>query len=347
MRKRKIVKEASVLLIFVLMLSSVGAMAANIGSRTATCIVGVAASGNTWYVDDDNTEGPWEGTQEHPFQHIQEALDSDLVKNGDTICVASGTYYGGIHLLKQVNLIGENKETTIIDGTGYDLAVDNFGTGYPLSLNTISSFTIKNGDHGGIGFMFCNSNTITDNIFINNGDDPYSYQYAIEFFGCNSNTITGNTFIDNNGGIMLEWHASFNTITDNTFSNNNKVGIAIGTVDPDWADACIGNTVTGNTITYSDEAGIYLACRANTIGGTGDLKNIISDNEVGIKVFSSSYDISTLETNNEFSNNHFNVVYADGISQQTSTTTSQSSSSTQQSSILLFFQILQRLMNIQ
>ncbi len=25
----------------------------------------------TIYVDDDNTEGPWDGTQEHPYQHIQ------------------------------------------------------------------------------------------------------------------------------------------------------------------------------------------------------------------------------------------------------------------------------------
>ena len=63
MKKKCFVKEASVLLILVLMLSSVGAMAANTASQKTTFL------GTTWYVDDDNTEGPWEGTQEHPFQH--------------------------------------------------------------------------------------------------------------------------------------------------------------------------------------------------------------------------------------------------------------------------------------
>ena len=311
MQKKFLVKEASVLLILALLVPSISAIASN-----RTPFQTTATLDTTWYVDDDNTEGPWEGTQEHPFQYIQDATDSDLVKNGDTIHVASGTYYGGIHLLKQVNLIGENKETTIIDGTGYDYAVDNCGQGYPLHQNTISGFTIKNGDYGGMTFMFCNSNTITDNIFENNQGE------GIEFYSCSFNTVTDNTFIDNYAGIYLEWHASFNTITDNTFSNSEYIGIGIGTVDPDWADVCIGNTVTGNTITYSGEVGIYLACNDNTIGGTGNLKNTISNNAVGIKVFSSSYNTQTLLDHNEFNDNQNDIVYSEGRSQQTSTTTS-------------------------
>ena len=27
------------------------------------------------YVDDDNTTGPWDGTEDHPFQFIQDGID--------------------------------------------------------------------------------------------------------------------------------------------------------------------------------------------------------------------------------------------------------------------------------
>ena len=30
----------------------------------------------TIYVDDDNTDGPWDGTQEHPYQFIQDGVDN-------------------------------------------------------------------------------------------------------------------------------------------------------------------------------------------------------------------------------------------------------------------------------
>ena len=36
----------------------------------------------TIYVDDDNTEGLWEGTLEHPYQYIQDGIDS--ASDGDT-----------------------------------------------------------------------------------------------------------------------------------------------------------------------------------------------------------------------------------------------------------------------
>ena len=49
------------------------------------------ATAATIYVDDDNTTGPWDGTPEHPYQYIQEGVDSSNV--GDTVFVFKGTYY--------------------------------------------------------------------------------------------------------------------------------------------------------------------------------------------------------------------------------------------------------------
>ena len=111
------------------------------------------------YVDDDNTEGPWDGTIHHPYQYIQDGIDA--ADNGDTVFVYSGIYkkeiYEEIKVNKTIKLIGENKNTTIIDG---------FGQVYGISIFSdsvfISGFTIKKASDSGIG-IFSNLNTISEN----------------------------------------------------------------------------------------------------------------------------------------------------------------------------------------
>ena len=71
---------------------------------------------NTIYVDDDNIEGPWDGTQEYPFRFIQDAIEAS--SDGDTAFVYSGTYCENIEVHTSIHLVGENWTTTIIDGSG-------------------------------------------------------------------------------------------------------------------------------------------------------------------------------------------------------------------------------------
>ena len=81
-------------------------------------------SGNTLYVDDDNNSGPWDGTQEHPYRHIQQAIDN--ASSGDTIFIFNGIYNqianlgvidSSVALInKSLNIVGEDKNNTIIDG---------------------------------------------------------------------------------------------------------------------------------------------------------------------------------------------------------------------------------------
>ncbi|MBA7671886.1 hypothetical protein ES703_80053 [subsurface metagenome] len=47
-------------------------------------------AGNTIYVDDSNTAGPWNGTIDYPYQYIQDGIDNATA--GDTIVVNDGTY---------------------------------------------------------------------------------------------------------------------------------------------------------------------------------------------------------------------------------------------------------------
>ena len=70
----------------------------------------------TIYVDDNNTDPPWIGTPEHPYQYIQDAVE--ITMNGDRVFVFNGTYYENVVVHKSINLIGEDKNTVIIDGGG-------------------------------------------------------------------------------------------------------------------------------------------------------------------------------------------------------------------------------------
>jgi len=95
----------------------------------------------TWYVDDDNCPGPGNGTIDNPFCKIQYGIDN--ASDGDTIYVFNGTYYENIVIDKSIILLGENKDTTIVDGNGKGdvalLTADN---------TCISNLTLQNGGTG-------------------------------------------------------------------------------------------------------------------------------------------------------------------------------------------------------
>jgi len=294
MNKKCFVKEASVLLILVLMLSSVGVMAANTQFQTSGSFV-VEAYGTTWYVPDD-------------FPTIQEAIDSESVNDGDTIYVRSGTYYEDIDVDKSIKLIGENKETTIIDADGENYAVDLI-----VDSVTISGFTIRDSTIAGIGAH-------------NSGfDPPFTDQ----------NTITDNIITNNENGILL-YQTEFNTITGNTITDNHVYGI--------WLSWTEFNTITGNTITDNGYYGIRLFYSSdNIIGGdTDDLKNNIEDHSIGIYIEGCLYYKVTLMKNNIFEGNTVNIWGAIPKVDQSSQQFSQFSSSL----FFQIFQILQRLLNI-
>jgi len=97
---------------------------------------------NTVYVDDDNIDGPWYGTIEYPCQCIHDGID--YAGRKDEVYVFNGTYSGNVVIYKKINLIGEDKDATIIDGDqtekdGIIVASNNI---------KITGFHIKNCDHG-------------------------------------------------------------------------------------------------------------------------------------------------------------------------------------------------------
>jgi parallel beta-helix repeat protein len=91
--------------------------------------------GNTLYVG---------GTGPHNYTKIQDAIDN--VSDGDTVFVYTGIYYENITVDKSIDLIGEDKQSTIINGKNNKVPVLIFS-----SYTLLSNFCIKKSKQSGFG----------------------------------------------------------------------------------------------------------------------------------------------------------------------------------------------------
>ena len=233
------------------------------------------------------------GNGPNNYTSIQDAIDDAM--SGDTIFVYddSSPYYEGINVDKSIALIGENRNTTIIDGNGSWVVINITADGV-----TIENFTIQNGEYGGI-YIYSNYNCISHNIITNNGWDgvylEHSYNnrilwnsiasidgWAIDIYYSHNNVIASN-FIDLNERGISFMNASYNKISNNTISNHEIEGITI------W----IGhdNIIKNNNFS-NNEVGIYLLSSNNSVSNNSfyrcgivvhSLHNEIIDNTVNNK----------------------------------------------------------------
>jgi len=162
------------------------------------------------------------------FATIQEAIDYSI--DGDTVLVSAGTYVENINFNgKNIALIGEDRETTIIDG-GQNGSVVTFNSG-ESSILALTGFTIQNGfadfdgDLIGGGGIYCKqSNPIISNlIIINNTSSDDAGGNGAGIYCKNSSlnlneVIIVNNYADIGGGISCD--NSTLTITNLTISNN-------------------------------------------------------------------------------------------------------------------------------
>jgi len=166
------------------------------------------------------------------YSKIKDAVDN--ASDGDTVFVFddSSPYIERIQIRKTIQLIGENKETTVIDAgsTSYTNVVEIY---HNVSGVTINGFTIKQGMHGidiyGDGYNIISNNNIIENNFpliirknaVNNLiSDNYidAAGEKVSLTIVSSNNIFKNNIIANDDGIeFLESHN--NTIEFNEFKN--------------------------------------------------------------------------------------------------------------------------------
>ena len=109
-------------------------------------IVNCSATKTTIYVDDDGGAD---------YTTIQEGINA--ASNGDTIYVYNGTYYENIVIKKTINLVGENKDITTIDGYSDEL---NLVIHISADNVEITGFTIRNSrdNYYCLGVILNNSN---------------------------------------------------------------------------------------------------------------------------------------------------------------------------------------------
>ena len=212
----------------------------------------------TWIVDDD---GPAD------FHTLQEAIGG--VNTGDTIFVKNGTYREHVTINKNVLLVGESAEATIIDGSYVGNVVE-----VTASNVAIIGFTIRNSGEqwtdGGIALNHVNNCNISRNkITANKG-------HGIRLYTSSNNKIIGNSIIANNwGGIWVSTYANHNRISGNNIIANTGNGV--------WLDASTNNSVIGNNIVDNNDGIALCGPWNNTITGN----NVTANHGDGIRLISS------------------------------------------------------------
>ena len=165
--------------------------------------------GNILYVGGD---GPGN------YSTIQEAIDNS--SDGDTVFVFddSAPYYENVVVNKSIDLIGEDRDTTIIDGGGSGDVVY-----ISAEKVNISKFTIQNSGNSGYpdydsGIKIKSEyNNISANLIKNNSRGIWIH--------ANNNTIADNyVILSTNQGIEI-YLSRNNIIVDNNVSSNTKAGI--------------------------------------------------------------------------------------------------------------------------
>jgi hypothetical protein len=105
------------------------------------------------------------------FSTIQEAIDSPLVQNGDTVVVRAGTWYENINFKGKAIIVKSESgpEDTVIDGQRINTVV-TFDSG-EWTDSVLDGFTITNGHAGAAGGILCffpSSPTIINNKIVGN-----------------------------------------------------------------------------------------------------------------------------------------------------------------------------------
>jgi parallel beta-helix repeat protein len=166
------------------------------------------------------------------YTTIQGAIDANETLNGHTIFVENGVYFEHVVVNKSISLIGENRESTIVNGS-------NVGTVITIEANhtAIKNFLICNSgtNLGNVGIYLgfvrdarIEKNVITntggiyeifsDNVAFNENVMNYNW-YALCLMDSSNNNITANVMENNHYGISLDGCNS-SILSNNTMNNN-------------------------------------------------------------------------------------------------------------------------------
>lgn len=229
------------------------------------------------------------------YETIQDAVNAST--QGETIRVFPGTYDEKVTIINKSNIriIGEDKETTIINGKVYIgsdfVEIDGFtiqSGEYGVYVRSSNFSNINNnifleiGEYGAVNLYHSNNSTISNNtidhvemegVYITGNDNIVEHNYIYEtergvVIEGNRTEVSNNEIFNNSLGIYL-YKSNENTIFDNIVYDSSSEGIKLWYSDE--------NTVEHNSV--NDTMGVVISSYSdyNTI-----VDNIICKNEQGI-----------------------------------------------------------------
>jgi len=271
---------------------------------------------NTIFVDDDKPAD---------FTNIQDAIDA--ANAGDTIFIKNGTYFENIIIDKSINLIGENKYNTVIDGGIKPRLFKRYSITIFVETDHVNilNLTVQNAtgiDGRGIYFIKNNGIEILKNNTIKNTIIK-DCSYGLIIVNPLNNTVLNNSFYNCCGGYFyprLTYHKNIyenNTVNDKEIlslinKENLKIEGDYGVITlTDCRNITINNFTTSNitvgidisfsekitvkncTITNTNRGGIYVHHSKNC----KFIKNHFENDNWGIFLRKSN--------NNQILNNNF------------------------------------------
>ncbi len=240
------------------------------------------------------------------YSSIQDAINES--SDGDTVFVYRGTYIENLCVNKSIVLIGEDRDTTIIDGSEKDSPVWISTIIIRANSVNVKGFTILNEKAYSCGIfigMNYNENVIVDNNII----FPWK---GIWLWESRNNIIKENIISDTWDGIYLEGSED-NVITDNILFTNGISGISLEDANNNIITGCFirknlfgivcsssnGNKISGNNIDSNEEIGVVIEY---------SILNIISANNI-INNTLDAYFFGFRSLQNRWDNNYWGKKY--------------------------------------
>jgi len=297
----------------------------------------LSQTSNIIYVDDDNINGPWCGSEENPYKFIKDAVEN--ATDGNVIHVFSGYYKErNIKVNKQLVFRGikSNGTKPIVDGnnsgTIFKISADNckienftiIRPGYSLSAygrnikSGADGTVIINNEIQGPSEMGIDLTTNSKNARIINNTFTNMQAYGIYVFSSHNANISYNRISGKNAnGIFVRsryctlyrntidkckegcvlYFGGNHKVIENTISNNSHWGFILYVNC--WVSELIGNTISNN-------GGKGLFINSGQVPTIIKNNKIYSNDNVGLEI---SYTDNVSVIGNDIKSNNGNGIY--------------------------------------
>jgi parallel beta-helix repeat protein len=198
------------------------------------------------------------------YPTIQQGIDSCAIF--DTVLVAEGIYFENIFIYSPISLIGEDRDSTIIDGSGAGdvIYIDAWGV-------LIRGFTIKNSgvnyEDAGVELSFTDSCAIEGCNF----EDNYA---GLSLYGSGYNLIARSRFSGNARGIHFREDPDMtapdnfrNAIQNNIIENQDLIAILF---EHTYMTFHNSNVIIGNRI-FNNELGVFAVMSEDNVISYNDI----------------------------------------------------------------------------